>query len=421
MKNFMDKMTVFVEEKLNPAFGAFAELPFVSAMAKAFSDLMPIMMIGSFAALFSAFTPEWYQNFITNTGIKEMLTVVNNLTINITAIWLACALGYEYAIKLGMKKYAFVNVFVSGFAFMMAVRYATIEGTKYIGFTDLGSRGLFTAMITSVISVRVYKLCVDKNIYIKMPQGVPVYIQNSFAGIVPGAFMAVIMCLLHVGVQALGYDNITSLIYSVISAPLNALTSSTPLMVILMTLPTLFWFFGIHGGNATGAIINPIMMTLAMENVAAYAAGEAIPHVIAHGIMMICGIHAVPWAILCLTSKQERFKSLGKMAFIPSLFGVSEPNNFGIPLVLNSYLFIPQILMTVVSLVLTIGFISLGILPRTHALYTWGLPIFVSGFIQIGFIGILWQLVLLALDIVIALPFFRAYEKSCLEETQEGE
>ena len=421
MKNFMDKLTVFIEEKLNPAFGAFAELPFVSAIAKAFNDLMPLMMIGSFAALFTAFTPEWYQNFITNTGIKDALTVVNNLTINITALWLACALGYEYAIKLGMKKYAFVNVFVSGFSFLMAVRYATIEGTKYIAFTDLGSRGLFTAMVTSVLATRVYKLCVDKKIYIKMPQGVPVYIQNSFAGIVPGAFMAVIMSLLQSGVQMLGYDNFTSVIYSIIATPLNALTSSTPLMVILMTLPTLFWFFGIHGANATGAIINPIMMTLAMENVSAYAAGEPIPNVIAHGIMMICGIYAVPWAILCLTSKQERFKSFGKMSIVPSLFGVSEPNNFGIPLVLNSYLFIPQILMTVVNLVLTISFISIGILPRTHAMYTWGLPIFVSGFIQIGFIGILWQLVLLVVDIMIALPFWRAYEKSCLEEAQEEE
>lgn len=421
MKNFMDKMTVFVEEKLNPAFGAFAELPFVSAMAKAFSDLMPIMMIGSFAALFSAFTPEWYQNFITNTGIKEVLTVANNLTINITGIWLACSLGYEYAIKLGFKKYAFVSVFVSGLAFMMAVRYTTIEGTNYIPFTDLGSRGIFTAMITSVLAIRIYKLCVDKNIYIKMPQGVPVYIQNSFAGIVPGLFIVIIMSILHAGVTALGFNNITTLIYTIISTPLKALTGNVVFMIILLCLPTLFWFFGIHGANATSAISTPILLPLAMENVAAYAAGEPLPNVITFGTVSVYAIGSFVWSLVLLMSKQDRFKTLGKMAFLPAVFGVSEPLNFGIPLVLNSYLFLPQMLISLFNCSATVALTYMNILPRPHSMGQWGIPVFLGAFLQIGFAGVIWNAILVVIDIIIALPFFRAYEKSCLEEAQEEE
>ncbi len=418
MKNFMDKMTVFIEEKLNPTFAAFADLPFINAMAKAFSNLMPIMMIGSFATLFSTFTPEWYQNFITNTGIKDVLTVANNLTINITGIWLACSLGYEYANKLGMKKYAFVVVFVSGLAFMMAVRYTTIEGTNYIPFTDLGSRGIFTAMITSVLAVRVYKLCVDKNIYIKMPQGVPVYIQNSFAGIVPGIFIVIIMALLHAGVTALGYDNITALIYSIISTPLKALTGNVVLMTIVLCLPNLFWFFGIHGGYATIAI-QPILLIQAMENVAAYAAGEPLPNLITTGTPYVPLVDSFVWTLVLLMSKQERFKTLGKMALVPSLFEVSEPLRFGIPLVLNTYLFLPQMLMGLFNNIATVALTYVGILPRPHSMAQWGFPIFLSSYLQIGVAGIIWSAIVVVIDVIIVLPFFRAYEKSCLEEAQE--
>jgi PTS system cellobiose-specific IIC component len=101
---------------------------------------------------------------------------------------------------------------------------------------------------------------------------------------------------------------------------------------------------------------------------------------------------------------------------VPSLFGVTEPFNFGLPLVLNPYLMIPQLLIPIVNVVLLIVLMSIGIMPYAHAVYVWGVPVFFSGFMQAGVAGILFQAVVIVLDYFIALPFFKAYEKSVQTE-----
>lgn len=415
----MNKISQFMDEKLNPIFGKFAELPFVSALNKAFMALLPLIMLGAFSTLFAGFAIPAYQEFISSTGILNALLVINNLTLNLYGVWLAGSLGYYYANRLGLKNHSIILIFVSIFSFFLITPYVNIEKINYLPFTYLGSRGLFSAMVITVLTVRVYKFCIDKNIYLKMPAGVPAFIQDSFAGLIPALIVSIICLVLQNVIVNVGYSNVNEFIYTIISLPLSKLTSSPVSIIILLTLPSLFWFFGIHGGAATAAIIPPLLMPLAMENAAAYAAGSPVPHMFAMGIMNLTGASTVVWAVFCIMSNQERFKQLGKLALVPSLFGVTEPFNFGIPLVLNPYLFIPQLLLPLVNLLLLMFFMSTGILPYAHSMYVWGIPLFFSGFIQSGIMGVVFQALLLVVDFIIIYPFFKAYEKSCLKVVSE--
>lgn len=58
---------------------------------------------------------------------------------------------------------------------------------------------------------------------------------------------------------------------------------------------------------------------------------------------------ALVLAIL-IVSKRKDYKQIAKLGFIPSLFNISEPIMFGLPVVMNPVLIIPMILVTLVSL-----------------------------------------------------------------------
>lgn len=415
----MKKMTEFIEAKLNPMFGKFAALPFISALNKAFMTLLPLIMLGAFATLLSGLTIDAYQTFIKDTGIHNALIIINDLTLNLYGLWVAGSLGYFYSKQLKMDNYAVIMVFISTFAFLLTTPYVLIENAKYLNFEFLGSKGMFTAMMIAAISVRVYQFCINKKIYLKMPKGVPPFIQDSFAGLIPAVVIGVLCITLQNIALMMGYASINAFIYSTFATPLMGLTGNMFSIFILLTIPSLFWFFGIHGGAATQAIIPPLLLPLAIENASAFAAGLEVPHLFGMGIMNLTGCATIIWPILCLMSKQNRFKSFGKLAFVPAIFGVTEPCNFGIPLVMNPYLFIPQIILPIVNLGLMVIMMTIGILPYAHSMYVWGIPLFVSGFIQSGFMGIVFQLLICVVDFLIAIPFFKAYEKSVENEIYE--
>jgi PTS system cellobiose-specific IIC component len=408
----MNKISEFLEEKLNPAFGKFASLTYVRSLNRAFMTLLPLIILGAVTSLLSGLNVTAYQTFIANTGIYDALITINNLSLGLYALWVAGSLGYFYSFNLGLKQHSMILAFVSMFCFFLVTPYVTVDSVKSLQMTYLGSQGLFSAMIITPIVVRVYKLCIDKNIRLKMPEGVPAYISDSFSGLIPALLVSIICVALQKLVVAIGYQNVSAFVYAMLAKPLNALTTNPFTIVLLLWIPSLFWFFGIHGGAATQAILPPLLLPLAMENAAAYAAGEPLPNMFAMGIMNLTGCSTVIWAVLCLKSKEKRFNELGKLALVPSLFGVTEPFNFGLPLVLNPYLMIPQLLIPIVNVVLLIVLMSVGIMPYAHSLYVWGVPVFFSGFMQAGVAGILFQVVVIVLDYFVALPFFKAYEKS---------
>ena len=51
--------------------------------------------------------------------------------------------------------------------------------------TYLGAQGLFTAIIVALVSVEVTRFCQTKGITIKMPDGVPPFLSETFGAIVP--------------------------------------------------------------------------------------------------------------------------------------------------------------------------------------------------------------------------------------------
>ncbi len=87
----------------------------------------------------------------------------------------------------------------------------------------LGSRGLFTAILVALVTVRVQKLFADRNLVIRMPASVPAVVYQSFLSLVPLMFLVVVFWVIRF---VLGVD-IDGLVQ----------TAFAPLVFALNTLP----------------------------------------------------------------------------------------------------------------------------------------------------------------------------------------
>lgn len=104
-------------------------------------------------------------------------------------------------------------------------------------------------------------------------------------------------------------------------------------------LQALIFFFGIHP-SVLSPITSPISTQFLAENIAAVQAGHVATHFYAPGPESAFGnftgsgvtIGCVFW---CLMSKNKALKQVGRLSFIPALFGINEPILFVQPIVLN--------------------------------------------------------------------------------------
>lgn len=118
--------------------------------------------------------------------------------------------------------------------------------------------------------------------------------------------------------------------------------------------------------------------------------------------------------IFMFKAKSAKMKQLAKLSFVPSLFGITEPIMFGMPIILNPIFFIPQILPPIIS-----GFLSWGlvrtILPvnlnPTTSLMPWTTPVFVKTPLAGGINYTIIMLICFAVTALIWYPFIKIADK----------
>jgi len=196
--------------------------------------------------------------------------------------------------------------------------------------------------------------------------------------------------------------------------------------IIVFTLITFGWFFGIHPSAMMSAYL-PVMMTAGIANLEAFLAGDPMPFLHFSAVMGIIAVGGtggtLGLAFLMLRAKSERFKVLGKMAFVPSLFNINEPLIFGIPLLLNPIFFVPMVLSIplaglVVSIFYNLGFYS-NLNPTVSL--PWIMPSFIGAFLVGG-----WKMFVAIICVIVALgflyyPFFKIVDKQASAEEKANE
>ncbi|AIQ75837.1 MULTISPECIES: PTS transporter subunit EIIC [Paenibacillus] len=400
---------------------------YISAISNGLMALMPILILGAIFSLINALKLDPYQNFLESTGLKTYTSIPATVTTDLIALYAVFSIAYNFATQ--HKQQGFSAGILALMSFLLVTPKGLLDDgvTKAFGYSWLGAKGLFVAIILALLVGKIYTFVLEKKFYIKMPKGVPPTVEKSFAALTPGFIVAVLMLVLTAIFAATKYGNMHEFVFSIIQLPLTSLGGTWWAMLICIFVIHLLWFFGVHGTLVVYSVVGPIWVALGLENLDAYQRGVEGTHIIGSPFfpvyVLIGGAGATLGLIIAmLFAKSTRYKTLGKLAIIPSLIGVNEPVIFGMPLVLNVRFMIPFILTPLVSSGLAILLTTLGILPVLHGIQVpLGIPVLVNGWMNGGWRVSAFQLVMIGASFMIYYPFFKKADAEALEQEQQAE
>lgn len=294
---------------------------------------------------------------------------------------------------------------------------------------QIGSQGLFVAILIALLSTEIYRFISNRNLVIRMPEGVPPAVAKSFLALVPGFCVLAVVLALRLLVEATPFGDINTMITDLVGIPMSHIGGSLPGMIVSVILIGILWTLGLHGDTIVLVFIRPVWLTNMSENLAAFQNGLPIPHIITQQFYDLWIAPGGTGALLGLVifmlirSRSVQMKQLGKIAAPGSLFNISEPMVFGIPLVMNPYLVVPFILTPVVLVIVSYTAMATGLVaPPAGIALPFTTPIIVSGYLATGghVSGSILQIVNLAISLVMYYPFFRVWDNLQFREEQQA-
>ena len=332
------------------------------------------------------------------------------------------AKGISHGFSLGQ----FINV--TGEA---AKHKITADSFSYSGimssYTD--ATGLFTGLIVAIVGMELYNMFRKNDaLKIKMPEQVPPGVARAFEVLIPTCLTAIVVGAVGLVCQLATGAELNALIYNVIQKPLqNIIGNNLVAVCIMYVIIMLFWCVGIHGNNMVAAVKEPIFRPLLYANTAAYTAHHEIPYVMNLTMIQMfaefggSGVTIGLVIAILIFSKREDNRTIAGISIVPGLFNINETMTFGIPLVLNPILDIPFILAPVVTVIIGYILVSSGFCPKIVLEVPWTMPPVLFGFVATGGkpMGAVAQLIVLAVSVLVYIPFLIAYEKFQAKQAAE--
>ncbi|WP_086348025.1 PTS cellobiose transporter subunit IIC [Candidatus Enterococcus clewellii] len=441
-----NKLFKFLNNYLMGPMGKLSQLRIVRGVMAAGMASIPFTIVGSMFLIiavlpqsFPALQGIWDVSFA---RIESLYMLANMATMGILALYFCIVFGYEYTKIQAQEEKINLNpmngALLSMMAFFMCLPELIFEGgvatlvnvvtddQKIIdgwsmagGVTRLGTTGIFTAIIMSIIAVKIYVLCVKRKWVIKMPETVPTGVSNSFTALIPTVLIALTVIVINGLLIAAGTD-----IFKVIAVPFGFVTNLTNTWIGLLVIYFLMhalWIVGIHGATIVTSFLTPIVLSNMVEN----QAGANLPFAgeFNNSFVTIGGSGATLGMVIFITffAKSAQLSALGKAAVVPSLFNINEPILFGMPVVYNPYTAIPFFLAPMSSMSVAYFAIKLGLVNPPIAQVAWPTPMGLSGFIGSG--GD-WRAFLLAVicalvAFLIWFPFIKFYDGKLYHDEQE--
>ena len=397
----------------------------------------PLIIVASIFLVIANFPIPGYVDFLAQffgQGWPSKMDAIIDSTFSVLGLLGAVGIGYAYARQLESDPIAGGAVALVCFLIITPKVHSDFvnaaNGKAFNGFAlaHLGSAGMFLAMITAIISVKIFVTIKNKGWVIKMPDGVPPAVTQSFAALIPSAFAMFFFFVVYLVFSATDYQYAHNFIYKILQAPLMGFGQSLIFEPIYQFLSTLFWFFGINGPAVTNTVFNPIHLALTAENLEAFKQGATLPNIFTGPFGDFFGNFGGGGSTLSLVflmvffGKSERMKKLGRLAIVPGIFGINEMIIFGLPVVLNPLIVIPFILTPLVNTILSTIATLIGLIPyTTGAALPWTTPFFFSGWLATGsIVAGLFQIVLIIIGMGIYYPFFRVIDKQYLHEEHQA-
>lgn len=429
-------MFATLEKVLMPVADKLGRNKILVAIRDGFLITTPLLIVGSIFLLIANFPIPGWEDFwgnILGPNWASWFMNVSKATFNMIALLTCVGTGYAYARELKGDAIQGAGVALVAFFILMPTKipFEGINGPDTVNglaFEYIGSNGIFLALIISLVSVRVFNWVYKKGWTIKMPDGVPPAVADSFAALIPSAIVITLFFLVRIGFEFTSFETAHNFIYKVLQTPLQGAGNTLFAQIIYSLACTVFWFFGINGPAVANTVFAPITKILTIENLEAFQAGLPLPNIFTDPFSNFFtgfgggGSTLSLVIVMVLFCKSQRIKQLGRLSIVPGFFGINEPIIFGLPIVLNPVLIVPFVGVPVVNLVLSTIATNMGIIPYTTGVsLPWTTPIGFSGYLSTGSVmaGV-WQIGLLLLGCIIYYPFIKMLDKQYLKDEEKS-
>lgn len=233
MSKFMD----WLQKYMVPIATKLDQNKEISAIKNGMVATVPVTIVGAIAMILTNFP--YLSQFAPGLAswLSANLGQISTVTISLLTVTVIASCAYSYAKELGVERmYAVIMAFI---AFFMLADFSftgdvTVNGetvsnavvTGVIPTSSLSSGGIFTALITTLVSVRLYTFIKNKNITIKLPDVVPPNVLNSFISLLPMLIVSVIFVIIRDLFALTPYGYFPNFLNEVLAKPLLALGDS---------------------------------------------------------------------------------------------------------------------------------------------------------------------------------------------------
>ena len=412
-----------MKDKVIKVIGKISNSRHMIALRDGIAQAVPLIVIGSVFMIIGQFPIQGYLKFMAHTFGPHWNVVIQQITYaSFDLMGLVAVIGISYNLAKSYKDVApLPAALVALCGFFLTIPFSMHkDGTFWIPLAQLGSTGLFIALIIGLFLTDFYVWMVHKHFTIKMPDTVPPAVSESFAALFPGFFCLLLVWVIRLGISFTPIGTIPNLMMFIFK-PISAVGISLPGALICEFLISFLWLFGIHGANVVSGVMMTFWLAAMQQNAVAFAAHKALPHIVTEqffdNFVHIGGSGAtLGLAIMMIMfAKSDEYKTLAKLEIAPAFFNINEPFLFGLPIVMNPMLAVPFFLTPLVVAASTYLVIRTGIVPPLNGVAApWTTPAVISGFLIGGWKMAIWQFCTLLISTAIYWPFAKKYDNVLL-------
>lgn len=418
-----DKIQNIMDKTIAPVASKVADSKMLDALMGGMMCTLPMTLGVSVIAILINFPIPGFSDWVVSSGLMATGNSILTVTMNMMGIYISFFIGLRWGKVCGLSGYT--GGIVSGavfLAFMLQQSFEDIPMASFINTSYMGSNGIFVAILLGLIVPKVTAILMSK-LEIKLPDMVPPMVADSLSPMFAAIVLFTAVWFAKWGLSFTPWGNLFDMINTLIGTPVTMVGASPLAYIIVCSLQSIFWFFGVHP-NVMLNFYAPVIMACSAANTEAIIAGEALPYgawaVVALGTAIGGQANALGISISLLFTKSERFKAIRGIALVPSLFNISEPLMFGLPVVLNPTYFIPFVLNIPVCAIVVQALYALGLGAAFNPTIQlpWVLPQPVIAFMQGGIGCLVISVAVLAVSVLMYTPFTLMADRQALREEQ---
>lgn len=418
-----DKIQNIMDKTIAPVASKVADSKMLDALMGGMMCTLPMTLGVSVIAILINFPIPGFSDWVVSSGLMATGNSILTVTMNMMGIYIFFFIGLRWGKVCGLSGYTGGIVSGAAFlAFMPQQSFEDIPMASFINTSYMGSNGIFVAILLGLIVPKVTAILMSK-LEIKLPDMVPPMVADSLSPMFAAIVLFTAVWFAKWGLSFTPWGNLFDMINTLIGTPVTMVGASPLAYIIVCSLQSIFWFFGVHP-NVMLNFYAPVIMACSAANTEAIIAGEALPYgawaVVALGTAIGGQANALGISISLLFTKSERFKAIRGIALVPSLFNISEPLMFGLPVVLNPTYFIPFVLNIPVCAIVVQALYALGLGAAFNPTIQlpWVLPQPVIAFMQGGIGCLVISVAVLAVSVLMYTPFTLMADRQALREEQ---